>query len=242
MKILLVGPSSRIRNFDHDYFEKKRKENYKILSYSASIKYFKEIGFKPDYFSFMDPYTIGQDMDFYEKDDFLNDIDLLIADMYENNFQKLFSHGLTCNTFLKYKNLVYRFQNLDFNKVFNNVHKHDLSSVDISNEKLNYKCEFDKKAIFFSSYKKFNTDKFSCFLLPLVLYHFKEIKEIRCIGFGDLDVERCFPDPTRTDKKMIGYEDFKYSFNLLWSTIKDYLKFKKIEIIFENENYFSKVL
>tara|TARA_Y100000034_G_scaffold132228_2_gene194697 strand:+ start:75 stop:809 length:735 start_codon:yes stop_codon:yes gene_type:complete len=241
MKILLVGPSSRVRNFDHNYFKKKKEENYKIVSYSASIKYFKEIDFKPDYFSFLDPYTIGQDIDLYEKGRFLNDVNLLIADLYENNFQKFFSCGLTCGKLLRDRNLVYRFQNLDFNKVFNNVYKYDLTSTIISNENLDYKYEFDKKAIFFSSYKKFNTDKFSCFLLPLVLHHFKNIDSITCVGFGDLDVERCFPDPLRPDKKMIGYEEFKHSFNLLWPIIKDYLKCNRIDIIFENENYFSKV-
>ena len=245
MKILLVGPSSRVRNFDHNYFKKKKEENYKIVSYSASIKYFKEINFKPDYFSFLDPYTIAVDIDSYEKDSFLNNINLLVADFYEDNFEKFYNCGLTCGRLLKNKSLTRRVQNLDFNNIFNNVHKYDVNSVNMGNNnfesyKWSNEYEFGKNAIFFSSYGRFNTDKFSCFLLPLVLYHFKNIDSITCVGFGDLDVERCFPDPLQPDKKMIGYEEFKYSFNLLWPIIKDYLKCNKIDIIFENENYFSK--
>ena len=57
-KILLVGPSSDIKNFNKDYFLKAKEDKFLILSYSDSLRHFLNIKFYPDFWSFIDPFTI----------------------------------------------------------------------------------------------------------------------------------------------------------------------------------------
>ena len=85
-KVLLVGPSYKIADYDLDYFENKRREGYKILSYTGSILYFREIGFAPDYFSWFDPTSVELQPWRILTDDkgFFKNTDMLVADLYRN--------------------------------------------------------------------------------------------------------------------------------------------------------------
>ena len=85
MKLLLVGPSKNLESFSLEDFENHRKEGYTIISYSDSITRLKEINFKPDYYSFYDIETIKK---FPKKDSFLNDIQLLVGDIFDDNIDK----------------------------------------------------------------------------------------------------------------------------------------------------------
>ena len=120
-KLLLVGPSSKIEGYGADYFEEKKKDGFKTLAYSGAVHHFKDIGFKPDYFSFIDPNTISHKVDFFENDPFLNNTNLLMADLYKDGFKDFFRLGFTCHNLLLKKDLFERVKTLKFFKNFKNV-------------------------------------------------------------------------------------------------------------------------
>ena len=56
-KILLIGPSSDVTNFNKEYLLKHKEENYKLFCYADVLKFFVTHEVQPDYFSFIDPNT-----------------------------------------------------------------------------------------------------------------------------------------------------------------------------------------
>tara|TARA_R100001509_G_scaffold29477_1_gene15699 strand:+ start:3071 stop:3889 length:819 start_codon:yes stop_codon:yes gene_type:complete len=78
-----------------------------------------------------------------------------------------------------------------------------------------------------------NTDKFTCYILPLVLSYFKELKEIECIGFGD------FNTPRLSNNTSEGYNQYKASYERMKNELINLLNFKNISISFKNkDSYF----
>ena len=84
--------------------------------------------------------------------------------------------------------------------------------------------------------RKLNTDKFVCFLLPLVLTHFPNLQEIYSVGFGD------FHAPRVNTGHSLGYEAYQISFNLMKYKAIEMLKHKGITIKFINEDSYYKEL
>ena len=78
--------------------------------------------------------------------------------------------------------------------------------------------------------RKLNTDKFACFILPLVLAYFPDLKEIYSVGFGD------FQAPRVNTGQSLGYEAYQISFNMMKDQAKDMLKHKGATIKFINED------
>ena len=57
-KLLLIGTSSSITKYDKLYLENKKNDGYKIICYSGnSLVYLYDIDFKPDFYTFFDPYA-----------------------------------------------------------------------------------------------------------------------------------------------------------------------------------------
>lgn len=75
-----------------------------------------------------------------------------------------------------------------------------------------------------------NTDKFVCYILPLVLTYFKGLKRIDCIGFGDFNNPRLFNNTSE------GYGEFKLSYERMKDPLINLLNFKNISISFQNKN------
>ena len=58
-KVLIVGTSSSVAQYDKKFLQEKRENGYKILSYSGnSLIYLYDIGFKPDFFIFFRPFCL----------------------------------------------------------------------------------------------------------------------------------------------------------------------------------------
>ena len=75
-----------------------------------------------------------------------------------------------------------------------------------------------------------NTDKFICYILPLVLSYFKELKEIECVGFGDFNKPRLYNNTTE------GYDGYKASYGRMKDQLIHLLNFKNISINFKNKD------
>ena len=332
-KLLLVGPSSSIAGYNAGYFEERRRDGFGILAYSGAVRHFKEIGFKPDYFSFIDPNTISLDIDFFEEDPFLNDTDLLIGELYENGFENFYKTGFSCHGLEGKRDLYKRVKSLKFLKNFRNVfasevkrvkgRSHPLDNFGKSNEELkpegdrhnsfltalandaaehgahNYgevawplkpaatanddaqinikqgstadfvnlaniynamvyketanisaewlsigqteELDFTKELFFISGRAGENLDKFTCFLMPLVFYFFKDLKEIKTLGFGEFNHPR-YREQIAGRNGSLGYDDFIETAERNLPLIKSHLKERDIKFSSETKNFFSKRL
>ena len=87
-----------------------------------------------------------------------------------------------------------------------------------------------------SNNRRINTDKFSCFMLPLVLSYFPDLKEIYSVGFGD------FQSPRANTNNSLGYDGFRSSFDRMKDKAIEMLKYKDVSIKFINENSYFKDL
>lgn len=84
-----------------------------------------------------------------------------------------------------------------------------------------------------------NTDKFSTFLLPLIIYHFPQIEKVISIGFGDFEAPRL--EEAQNQKLDNDYNHYKFSFNRMNFELKQILEELKIKIEFLNSNsYYNK--
>ncbi len=236
MKLLLVGPSAKIKEYSTDYFKKKKEDGFEVLSYTGSIYHFKKINFKPDYFSFIDPNTIASDINFFESDSFFNNINLLIADLYREGFKDFFNKGFTCNNLKMRTELFERAKTLNFFKNFKNVFAVKMRRIEVPSEEPDFSKEFS----FISEGQGKNMDKFTCFLMPLVFYFFEDLKEIKTLGFGEFSYPRYKEETaSRTGR---GYEEFMASATKNLYLIKSQLMERDIKFSSETDNFFSERL
>ena len=128
-KVLLVGPSYKIADYDIDYFENKRREGYKILSYTGSILYFREIGFAPDYFSWIDPTSVLSQAwsVIAESGDFFKNTDMLTANLFHDNAATYKKHRLITTTSMNKENCIRITEELP--KFFNKCHWHKVRLI-----------------------------------------------------------------------------------------------------------------
>lgn len=236
-KLLLIGPSSRIQSFGNERFIQYRDEGYKLLCFSGAVSYFSSLGIQPDYFSFIDPNTFSVHYDIFtnKETDFFNNTALVIADLYDNKMKRFREHDFTSDSFKKNnKNRFEQFVALEFFDIFSSVFKKipDISQSIIEKE-IPY-CDYEKQFVLYTGKKKVNIDKFSCFLIPMVLNYFTDLTTISCIGFGDFDVGRY----SHGHRK--GYEEYKKSFSMVIANLKTNFAQRKIDIDFAHENFYSK--
>lgn len=257
MKLLLVGPSAKIKEYGIGYFKEKKEDGFEVLSYTGSIYHFKKIGFKPDYFSFIDPNTIATDIDLFERDSFFNNTNLLIADLYRNGFKDFFDKGFTCNNLKRQTELFKRTKTLKFLDNFKNVFAVEMKRVAFYSDEEGFhsvtihlpSChvktsaegpDFTKEFLFISEELGKNTDKFTCFLMPLAFYFFKDLKEIKTLGFGEFSYPRYKEQiPSLTGR---GYKEFMESSERNLPLIKAHLKERDIKFSSETNNFFSERL
>lgn len=221
-KILLVGPSSDIKNFNKDYFLKAKEDEFLIVSYSDSLRHFLNIKFYPDFWSFIDPFTITRYFKEIKQHE-LKSISLLINNLYENKFKNFYEAGFTCNA-LKKTSVFDEIEKLNFDSFFNKVHRLKYNIVHYSDNIPNDLDLYSSNYLFVSAKKDTNICKFSHYLIPMTLFFFKNVKHLRILGFGQYDVGR-FID----NKNKLGYKECVKSFNIIENLLKRNLKYIKVE-------------
>jgi len=84
--------------------------------------------------------------------------------------------------------------------------------------------------------KGINNDKFSCYILPMVLSYFNNLETVHAIGFGD------FTKPRLYNGLALGYEGYKLSYQRMKEHLLKVLKEKDVNITFENKDSYFKEL
>ena len=231
-KILIVGPSNDVGNFSKEDLMDYKTKGYVILSYSDSLLYFIKNKIKPDYYSFIDPFTLSHYLDTFNTDFCKNTI-LLTADIYNNSFERFFDLGLTCNSLKNNKDLYNRVLKLNPNKIFKNHITKKYKKTDYKNFiNKDYKIEYHM----FQN-PGHNFCKLSYILLPLIINHFQNLKEIKTIGFGHYSVGRYYNSTNST-----GYNEFKDSYTQIKNPLKNLLNKYNIKISFDgSESYYKEL-
>jgi len=227
-KILLVGPSKRIKEKAIPFYEDYRKKGYIIVSYTGAIAYLFRLKFVPDYFAFFDPYTIYQYEKWIKKDSkYFAQNTLLAYNIYKNNLEDFKTYG--------YSTAVYRNSKIEektqyLETLFSYFKSINLKTIDNLINLLDLKqdyYDFSEQLLLFTGYGKISVDKFCGVLLPLVLNIYKDIDHIHCIGFGDFKVKRCGGTSS-------GYTGYIKCAKIVCPLIKQYLKKNNINISFEH--------
>ena len=233
-KILLVGPSSDIKNFNKDYFLKAKEDKFLILSYSDSLRHFLNIKFYPDFWSFIDPFTITRYLKEIKEHEVKN-TSLLINNLYKNKFKNFYDAGLTCNA-LKKTSVCGEVEKLNFDLFFNEVYRLEYKIIQYSE---NIPDDLDLRNsnyLFIPKKKNLNICKFSHYVLPMIFYFFKNVKEIKIIGFGQYDASRFI-----CSKNKKGYNDYIKTFYIIKNLILKNLS-TKIKLSFDGAPSFFKEL
>jgi len=242
-KILLIGPSSDITNFNKEYLLKHKEENYKLFCYADVLNFFVTHGVQPDYFSFVDPNTLDNQYDSI-KSGFCKNTTIITPNIYHNKLSKFFKIGYTCNHLQKVGNFkrvlkllseICETPNLHFkqydDKEFN------LSKVDINILKsLNFKETYT----LFQGDRSTNRCKLSYVIFPLILHHFSDIKEIKLIGFGHYNSPRSYLNTVKNNTK--GYSEYKTTYQIIKPFLQDFFRKNNIKVHFDGaKSYYDEL-
>jgi len=233
-KLVLVGPSSDVGNFDSEFFQDKRKKGFEIMSFADSLLYLEKINITPEFWTFVDPFSLKR---YYRRfnNSFYKNITLITPDLYSNKFNNFFKAGYTCNSLKKDPKIFEEITSLDFSLFFDQHIKLDYKIINYSNS-IDNKYNFSDN-LYIIQRKGKNQCKFTHTLIPLLLYHFKELKEIVCIGFGHYNLSRYIENGNKK-----GYEEYKQSFHIVKELVKSNIKTRNIKITFEGQDSFFKQL
>ena len=246
MKILLVGPSPDLKNFDKKYLSEQKQQGYTLFSFGDSIKWFKETQDTPaDFYSFVDPNSINNQWNILNSDFIKRNTTLLVPDLYSNQLSNFFKLKYSCRRLAAYSPSRYNeILRINYNKMFkkykpiqfvvveNLINGFTLNLKDYfwlslpENEDCRYRGPQDKNKEPFRR----NFCKFSYVLLPLIIYSFKDsLKEIKIIGFGHYDKNRAYGNIFGKGD----YHEFKSTYLLLKSYLINQIKINNIKISFD---------
>jgi|TARA_R110001592_G_scaffold20933_2_gene84959 hypothetical protein len=257
-KILLIGPGDSLETLNPNLLNSTPS-----LYFGSSFYWFEKNNVYPTYYTFIDPNTItyfdslingisNYDKTHPNRYDYKSYISYLKnTPPYSKNFlsnisksttliygdlqgsKDFYSKGFTTSRGSKW------FENEYKNSVLPRVESHFKEAIKLQQTIcVNNYSSFhipSLKTLFpiITHEPNINTDKFTCYILPLVLSYFKELKEIECIGFGD------FNTPRLSNNTSEGYDGFKISYKRMKDLLINLLNFKNISISFKNkDSYF----
>jgi|TARA_R100000030_G_scaffold100953_1_gene95460 hypothetical protein len=253
MKILLVGPTSKIQNYGLEYFTEAKQKGYNIIVWSGGINLFRDIGFPPDYYSFLDPLSMmwNDEIKKLKNSKIIKDTCLIVADMYDGIFYNksgctYYKLGYTCNKAeAKSNKLKNNFVNQINKNNFKKTLKIQPNSLVI--DKVEGFVDFKKHFYLLTDPGK-DTDKLTSFLIPLTFFYFKDVKQIKCLGFGDIKKDKTIGRYMDINKKKSPWVSSKQDFRFLQNYKKNikiidkFLKHENIQLNFEYENEYSKFM
>jgi hypothetical protein len=226
--LYLIGPGSSISDFSLEQLG-----DNPTLTFSGTLDWFYKNNIYPSYWCFIDPYTVVVLMDSIlkspEKNKWANGLKDHTTLLY-NHFQgtpEFYSKGLTTSQGLRW--CVDEFGGKIFPS-FKTLFK-EAKSLHTKVATEDYGLLFgDLGCPLIKHCDKFlNSDKFTSYVLPLVIYYFTNLKNIVSVGFGDYNQPRAYTTNSH------GYEGFIKSYNILGPLVKKVLEKKKIGITFINK-------
>jgi len=236
-EIYLLGPGRSKLDFDVTQLRRKT-----TLNFSGDLVWFSDNNIYPSYWTFFDPNST-----------------LYIFDRYKNNKYNLeWFEGLKTNS-----NIIFNdFQGTDkfYNEGFTTSRGKVWNKNEFGDQILPSLCSQFKEIIkvpttvLYNTFDSFyneetkhltpiikheegiNTDKLTCFILPLVLSYFTKLESIKCIGFGD------FESPRLGSGSSLGYNGYKLSYQRMKEKLITLLKYKNVKIEFNNKDSYFKEL
>ena len=233
-KLLVVGPSNDVRNFDADYFLNKKQEGYTTISFSNSLSKFLDLKIEPDIWTFFDPFTVNYYLDIFEKESF-NSTSLLTLDLYDRKLTKMVEQGFPLKNISKNKRFKDRFFNLDFSDIFKQ-HINISFEVITKNQALKKTDYFNNDKFFLIKPNRGNQCKFTSYIVPLLFCYFEKITDITFIGFGQF--EGRYIDA----KNVRGTKEYKLWFETFKGLLKKFLSESNVNIKFEGKPSFYQQL
>lgn len=238
-EIYVIGPGSSKHQFDPNIL------NNKVSFYfSDDLMWFNNNNIHPTYWSFLDPFT---------------------TTYIENNLKNKKYNINWFNQLKEKSNIIFNdfqgtniFYELGFSTKYNIKWNSEIFGVQI----LPRICSYFKNTIkvksiilynnfdsFYDNSKnqsdvcpiirhgpRINNDKFSCFVLPLLISYFPELKSIYSIGFGD------FTTPRTSNNNKLGYDGYIKSYEMIKDELIKLLKYKNISVKFYNKDSYFKEL
>jgi hypothetical protein len=233
-EIYLVGPV--LNNYDTNQFKGKT-----TFAFSGDLVWYSENDIHPTYWSFLDPNSTLYIFDSHNNGKYndewfsklKNNTTLIYNDFqgtdkfYEEGFTT--SRGQTWNREQFGKLILPQLQ-----QIFKETIK--LPTVTLIDNYDSLYEQQDVTPIIRHQNKDLNTEKFSCFVLPLVMSYFKNLKKIYCVGWGDFSV------PREYNNSVLGYEGYKQSYQKVKQPLKNVIDHKNVKLIFNNLNsYFYEI-
>ena len=250
-KLLLVGPSYKVRSYTKAFFEKQKDEGYSILAYSGAMDHLRNIEHSPDFYTFSDPTSWNKTFkdlglrhafpnngpnSLYK---FIEKTSIIFLDMYEDFKELGFSSSSAKFQFNKTDTVtIYP----TWHKVFAHCYSKPVNKSMITSHispldgtqnwrdnLLVYQGDNKHKHRF----KKYTIDKFSAYLLPTVINYFKNLRDIRVIGFGEFQGGRAAKEE---ELNKLGFYEYIRSYILMLDNVKLNLHRYNISLEFLSED------
>ena len=238
-KVLIVGTSSSVAQYDKKFLQEKRENGYKILSYSGnSLIYLYDIGFKPDFFIFFDPfaYTIGIGNMGERCKDWLKETTYI---GYENSsFESLLATNKFLNgsesfgftDFLRNDSLVNLYKDNPPSEIFKECLCENPTTVNFDQiENLN----LSDRLYMIRNYGN-ELDKFTYYLLPVIFNFFKNLSTLKCLGFGTFGFDRYRGTSG-------SYSEYVRAYDQILPHLNNVKINQNVDIKLEDDSYFKKV-
>lgn len=205
-KVLLLGPALD-KKTTKKYIESKRQDGYVIISFSSSSMFFlKDISLSPDFHIFIDPQSYCHVLSEINPD-FFADVNFLGYEMF--NYESILNVNKKINGnpkfgisgFIKNKSYLSLYKTNPIIETYKNCFAQNPTFI-LNNEKSAIKqniCFQDDLYRFTNGSGEI--DKLTYFLLPMVFYWFKCIKNLDLKGFGLFNQQRYKGGNTSSYKK-----------------------------------------
>lgn len=236
-EIYIIGPAKT--KLDYDTSKLKDKVT---LSFSGDLMWFNNNNIHPTYWTFLDPNSTSYIFDRYSKGNYNKDWFIKLKEksyIIFNSFQgkdSFYDSGFTTS-----KGKIWN-RNQFGKELLPNLCNQFKETIIVPTIVLEnsyesfYKEETKHMTPVVRHQVGMNTDKLSCYVLPLALSYFDKLESIHCIGFGD------FNSPRLYNGLSLGYESYKLSYETMKSKLIDLLKYKNVKISFENKNSYFREL
>ncbi len=237
-QILLLGPGASTKRFKPSDVDK-----ITTISFSGNIDWFASNNISCDYWTFLDPnstlYFLENIKSGVYSKEWLSKIKNNTTLLY-NTFQgtdDFYNKGFTTSRGKQWNTNIFGGEVLpELGKYFKDVNT--ISEYVNNNSYDSHYIDRDASALVkhILDGTAYNTDKFICFVLPIVISLFPELYKVYSVGFGD------FNEPRINTGTTLGYEGFILSYNRMKTALIDLLKHNNIELEFINKNTYFKDL
>lgn len=235
-EVIIIGPSEAKLGYDVNKLKGKT-----TLNFSGDLMWFHDNNIFPTYWTFLDPNSTMYIFDRFKNGKYskkwLDNLKENTTLIY-NDFQgqdRFYDEGLTTSRGKEWNREEFGKKILpQLGSFFKDTIT--LPSVILRNNLDSFFDEREDLTPMVKHERGINNDKFSCYILPMVLSYFEGLETIHAVGFGD------FSKPRLYNGLALGYEGYKLSYQRMKEHLLKALKHKDVNVTFENTDSYFKEL